>query len=168
MLSEKFQKELNDQIQRELYSSYLYLSMAAYAESINMGGAGRWLQLQAQEEVGHAMKMYAYVNDNGGRVKLQAIEEPPADFGSLLDIFKEVLDHEKKVTDFINKLYAMAKEDNDYRGEIFLQWFVTEQIEEEKTAQDIIDMLEMVGDKGQGLFMVDRQLGARTGGGSGE
>ncbi len=168
MLSERFQKELNDQIQRELYSSYLYLSMAAYAESINMAGSARWLSLQAQEEVGHTMKMYAYINDNGGRVKLQAIEEPPAEFGSLLETFREVLKHEQKVTDCINKLYAMAKEDNDYRAEIFLQWFVTEQIEEEKGAQDIIDMLEMVGEKGQGLFMVDRQLGQRTAGGSGE
>ena len=163
MLKEKIQTAMNEQIKHELYSAYLYLSMAAYSESVALPGFAHWLQLQAQEEVEHAMKFYHFINERGGRVTLMAIEQPPAEFESPLDIFEMTLEHEQKVTALINGLYKLALEEDDYASQVFLQWFVEEQVEEEATATEILDMLKMAGDKGQALLMMDRQLGQRQG-----
>ena len=161
MLSDKLRDAINEQINWELYSGYLYTAMAAYCESKNLPGFAHWMMMQSQEEIAHAMKMYAYVNDRGARVTMKAIAEPPADFKSPLGVFENTLEHEKLVTKRINDLYGLAVSEADYQTQIFLQWFVTEQIEEEKTAADTIEMLKLVGDKGQALYMADKQLGAR-------
>ncbi|ANT64376.1 MULTISPECIES: ferritin [Prosthecochloris] len=161
MISKTLQKAINDQIQKEFYSSYLYLSMAAYAESENLPGFAHWLRLQQQEEQGHAMKLYKYLNERGGRVELQAIEQPPTEFSSPTKMFEEVLEHERFVTASINKLYEKALKENDYAAQIMLQWFIEEQVEEEATASEILETLKMAGEKGQALLMLDRQLARR-------
>ncbi len=163
MLSKVMQDAINDQINKELYSAYLYLSMSAYCESANLPGSGHWLRAQAGEEQGHAMKLLGYVHDRGGKVTLQAIAQPPAEFASLLDLFEQVLEHERKVTSLINRLYETAVKENDYSSQIFLQWFISEQVEEEKNAALIVEQLKMVGTQGTPLYMMDRQLGARAG-----
>jgi ferritin len=161
MLSKKMEKAINEQIKNELYSSYLYLAMSAHCESENLAGFATWLKFQAQEELEHALKFYAYVNERGGRVELHAIDKPPMEFASPLAIFEEVLAHEQKVTAMINALYELALEEKDYPSQIMLQWFIDEQVEEEASAGEILEMLKMIGDKGQALFMMDRQLGQR-------
>jgi len=161
MFSEKMQQAMNDQIKHELDSAYIYLSMAAYFESTNLPGFAHWMRIQTGEEQEHAMKFFDFIYDRGGRVALQAISQPPADFASPLDAFEKALAHEQKVTGLINDLYALAVQEKDYASQIFLQWFVDEQVEEEKSAGDIVDMLKMIGDKGQALFMADRQLAQR-------
>lgn len=162
MISKKMVESLNGQVNAEMYSAYLYLSMSAWAESKDLAGIAHWLSVQAQEEMIHAMKLYRYVNDVGERVVLKAIAKPPAEWKSVTDVFKEVLAHEKKVTGLINALVNQAKKEKDNASEIFLQWFVTEQIEEEQSANEILARLKMVGEKGQALFMMDSQLGARV------
>jgi len=161
MFSAKMQQTMNDQIKYELESAYIYLSMAAYFESINLPGFAHWMRIQTGEEQEHAMKFFDFIYDRGGRVVLQAIPQPPADFASPLDAFEKALAHEQKVTGLINDLYALAVEEKDYASQTFLQWFVDEQVEEEKSAGDIVEMLKMIGDKGQALFMADRQLAQR-------
>jgi len=161
MFSAKMQQTMNDQIKYELESAYIYLSMAAYFESINLPGFAHWMRIQTGEEQEHAMKFFDFIYDRGGRVVLQAIPQPPADFASPLDAFEKALAHEQKVTGLINDLYALAVEGKDYASQTFLQWFVDEQVEEEKSAGDIVEMLKMIGDKGQALFMADRQLAQR-------
>lgn len=152
----------NEQIKNELASSYLYLSMAAYCESINLSGFGHWMKLQAKEELKHAMKLYEFLNDVGEKVVLEAIPKPPVTFASPLDVFKKTLEHEKKVTGMINKLYALAQKTGDNAAIIHLQWFITEQVEEEKSAKEIVEMLKMVkSDSGQ-IFMIDRALAKRA------
>ncbi|UCC61786.1 MAG: ferritin [Anaerolineae bacterium] len=161
MFSQKIQDAMNDQIQRELESAYIYLSMAAYFESSNLPGFAHWMNAQAQEEQTHAMKFFDFIYDRGGRVMLQAIPQPPAEFTSPLDAFEKALAHEQKITGHIDDLYALAVQEKDYASQTFLQWFVDEQVEEEKSAGDIVETLKMVGDKGQALFMFDRQLAQR-------
>ncbi len=161
MLSEKMEKALNEQINAELYSAYLYLSMSAYADSINLSGFAHWLRAQFQEEQSHALKLFHYVVERGGRVVLGAIGEPPTDFKSPLKLFEDVLAHERKVTGLINALYALAVQEKDYATQNALQWFVGEQVEEEANATQIVEQIKMVGDKGTPLFMLDRQLAAR-------
>ena len=162
MLSKNLEAAINEQIKHEFYSAYLYLSMGAWAESNNLSGSARWLKMQAQEEQEHALKFFEYVHDRGGAVTLQAISQPPAVFTSLLDLFEQVLAHEQKVTALVNRLYEAALKENDYPTQFMLQWFVNEQVEEEKNANMIVEMLRMVGSQPQGLFMIDRQLGARA------
>jgi ferritin len=162
-LSKKMQDALNEQIKEELFSSYLYLSMAAYSESINLPGFAHWMQAQSGEELEHAMKFFGYVHDRGGRVLLQALDQPAAEFGGPTDLFEKTLAHEQHITGRIHKLYAMAVEENDYASLGILQWFVDEQVEEEKNASEILELLKLVGDKGQGLIMLDRQLASREG-----
>ena len=162
MLSKKMLNSINHQINRELYSAYLYLSMASYAVDAGLNGAANWFEVQAKEEMTHAQKFYNYVNQQGGRVILEAIEAPPKDFKSILKPFEETLKHEKVVTGLINDLVKIAKEENDNATEIFLQWFVTEQVEEEASAAEIIQKLKLVGTEGGGLFMVDNELGQRV------
>jgi len=162
MLSEKMQDAMNEQIKNELYSAYLYLAMGAYAEDANLPGFANWMRLQTQEEVAHAMKFFDFINERGGRVELRAIDQPPAEFAGPTDLFEKTLEHEKLVTSMIHNLYKMATEEGDYASEIFLQWFVTEQVEEEKNADEILQILKVAGEKGQALFMLDRQLAQRT------
>ncbi|MBN1260604.1 MAG: ferritin [Anaerolineae bacterium] len=161
MLSKKIQDAINEQINRELYSGYLYLAMSAYCEAENFPGIANWMKVQAEEEQEHAERFYDFVNDRGGRVYLKAIDEPPTDFGTPLDIFQASLEHEQFITSSINELYALALAENDYATQIMLQWFISEQIEEEKNASDIVALLEKVGNNVNGLLMVDRQLAQR-------
>jgi len=163
MLSKTLETAINDQIKHELYSAYLYLSMSAYLEANNMPGSARWMRLQSEEETSHAMKLFDYMYDRGNCVVLQAIDQPPSEFGSVLDIFEKALEHEQKVTSLINSIYELAVKENDYPTQVELQWFITEQVEEEKSAGDIVDQLKMVGDHGPSMLMLDRALGAREG-----
>lgn len=162
MISKSIQDAVNDQIKHELYSAYFYLSMSAWAESANLGGAAKWLAVQAKEEQEHAMKFYGYVHDRGGKVTLQAIPQPPNEFTSLLDVFEQVQEHEAKVTALINRLYELSLKENDYPTQVMLQWFIEEQVEEEKNAAQVVDTLRMVGAQAQGLFQVDRMLAERA------
>jgi ferritin len=161
MFNQKIQDAMNDQIQRELESAYIYLSMAAYFDSAALPGMAQWMKVQFQEEQFHAQKFYDYVDERGGRIKLQPIGQPPVEFESPLDAFGQALAHEEKITGHINDLYALAVEERDFASQIFLNWFVEEQVEEEKNAQDIIDVLERIGDNGHPLLMFDRELGQR-------
>lgn len=161
MKSKKLLKALNDQIQLEFSSAYSYLSMAAYFESQNLSGFAHWMIMQYQEETAHAMKLFSYVHDRGGQVTLQAIAQPDARFKSPLDVFEKVLDHEREVSDSINALYELAGKENDYPTVVMLQWFITEQVEEEKTAQDVLEQVRVIGNHGVSLLMLDRHLGAR-------
>jgi len=162
MLKEKMEQALNEQINAELYSSYLYLSMAAYFESKNLKGFANWMMVQAQEEDFHAMKMFGFVNDRSGRVHLKAIEGPPTEWDSPLAVFEAVYKHECHVSELIHKLVDLSLEMSDHPTNTFLQWFVTEQVEEESNADDIVQQLKMIGNDGHGLFMIDRELGTRV------
>ena len=164
MLSKTIQEGINEQIKHEFNSAYLYLSMSAYCETLNLSGFATWLRLQWQEELSHAMKLFSMVYARDGQVVLQAIDKPQAKFKSPLDVFQQVLAHEQKVTALINKLYSNAVKESDFATQIELQWFIKEQVEEEKTAKDIIEQLRMIGDSGTPLMMLDRQLGARAAG----
>jgi len=163
MISEKMQKAINDQINAEFYSSYLYLSMSAYFESQNFKGFASWMRIQAEEEKGHAFKLYDFVVDRGGRVILGAIEAPAADFKSAQDAFEKTLAHERIVTGKIHKLNGLALQENDYATSAHLQWFITEQVEEEATAEEILNQIKMVEGKPGSLFYIDRHLGKRKG-----
>ncbi len=162
MLSKSLQDALNDQINKELYSAYLYLGMSAWCEAQNLPGAAHWLRAQAAEEQEHALKFFDFIADRGGRIALQAIAQPPQEFTSLLDLFEQVLEHERKVTALINGLYKAAVAEADYPSQVMLQWFITEQVEEEKNATAIVETLKSIGMQGPSLFMVDRQLAARA------
>jgi ferritin len=161
MLSDRMEKALNGQVNAELYSSYLYLSMNAYFKSVNLDGFANWMYAQAQEELMHAMKLYDYINQRGGRTLLAAIEAPPDQWESPLSVFEDTLKHEKKVTGLINGLVDIAMEERDHATQIFLQWFVTEQIEEEESVGNVLEQLKLLGDAKQGLFMMDRELATR-------
>ncbi len=162
MITEKMAKALNEQINAELFSSYLYLSMSSYAAHIGLPGIANWFYIQAQEELTHVQRFYAYINSQGQRVILGAIEKPKSDFDSALSMFEETLQHEQLVTGLVNNLVNLAREERDYATEIFLQWFVSEQVEEEENGSDIIAKLKLAGDQGGGLFMIDKELGARV------
>jgi len=161
MLSKAVQDAINEQIKNELYSAYLYLSMSAHFEANNLPGFARWMRLQAQEEQGHALKFFDYMHDRGGMVKLQAIDQPPAEWKSSLALFEQVLEHEQLVTGMIHRLYELAAKENDYATGIMLQWFITEQVEEEKNAAQIIDTLKLIDAHGTAVLMLDKQLGKR-------
>ena len=161
MLSKALQDAINEQIKNELYSAYLYLAMAAYSEASNLPCFAHWLRVQSEEEVEHAMKFFDFVNERGGRVVLHAIDQPPVEFESPVKIFEETLNHERKVTGMIHHLYELALEEKDYPAQVMLHWFIDEQVEEESNATQILDTLEMIGDKGQALVMFDRELAKR-------
>ena len=161
MLGKKMGKVLNDQVNAELYSSYLYLSMEAYFQSLSLNGFANWMRCQAQEELFHAMKMYDHINERGGRVILAAIEGPQIEWESPLDVFEATLAHEEKVTGLINNLVDLAISEHDHASNSFLQWYVNEQVEEEASADEVIQKLKLMGDVPNGLFMVDRELAAR-------
>ena len=161
MLSKTIQDAINEQINKELYSSYLYLSMSSYYAESNLSGFAGWMRVQSTEEYAHAMKFYGYVIERNGHVELEAIDKPNAKFKSPVDVFKQVLEHEQKVTGVINKLYELAFKEKDYPTQIMLEWFITEQLEEEKSASDILEQLKMIGDSPVSMIMMDRQLAAR-------
>lgn len=161
MISKTILKAANDQIHEEMYSAYLYFSMAAYFEAENMLGFATWMKKQAQEEMVHAMKFYEFINDRGGAVSLQALAEPPHDFKSPLNAFKESLKHEQHITGCIHTLYALAEKEKDYAFKTFLHWFIDEQVEEESNVETIIAKMNMVGDSKQGMYLLDKELGAR-------
>jgi len=162
MLSKAMQDALNEQINAELYSAYMYLAMAAHFESVNLPGFANWMRMQNLEETMHATKFFDYVHERGGRVELKAIEQPPIEFESALDVFAKTLAHEQHVTSLINKLYALAQKENDYAAQVMLHWFIEEQVEEEDAAGAILERLKMIGDAPHALVMMDKELGARS------
>ena len=161
MIGKKMQKSLNEQINKELYSAYLYLAMAVDAELKGFKGAGKWFRVQYQEETGHAMKFMGYLLDQGAAVELGAIARPPATFKSLLDMFEKTLKHEEGVTRSIHALVDQAIAAKDHATQILLQWYVTEQVEEEKNDNDVLIQLRMAGASTGTLLMIDKQLGKR-------
>lgn len=163
MISDKMTEALNKQINAELYSAYLYYAMSAWAVDAGFAGSAKWLAMQGAEELTHAQRFIHYLNQVGARVVLAAIDAPPKDYASLKTVFEKVLEHEQKVTKAIHALTAQAKSENDYATEIFLQWFVNEQVEEEESVNDILSKLGLIGNAAGGLFMIDRELGMRGG-----
>jgi len=162
MLKKAIQDAFNKQLNAELFSSYLYVSMSAYLESANLKGMANWMRTQAQEEMQHAMKFYDFVNGRSGRVLLTQIEGPKTEWDSPLAVFEDTYKHECKVTGLINELVDLAIKEKDHAANAFLQWFVTEQVEEEASALEIAEKLKLVGDRGGALFMLDKELGQRT------
>lgn len=162
MLSKTMEKALNEQINAEFYSSYMYLSMASWFESIGLPGAAKWMHAQTQEEWFHGMKLLAFVQERGGRVTLKAIKQPPVDWKSTLHVFQEILIHEQKVTGLINALASLALEEKDHATGIFLQWFVSEQVEEEASVSAVLDKLKLIGKDTSALFTLDATLGQRV------
>jgi len=162
MLNKRLEVELNKQLNAELYSAYLYLSMSAYLASKNLSGFSNWMKVQFEEEQFHALKFYNYIIDRGGNVTLTAIEAPKTEWKDILDVFKDVLAHEEKVTALINELVNIAMEEKDHATASALQWFVTEQVEEEATVSDLLNQLKLVEGKGSGLFMLDREAKQRA------
>jgi len=162
MLSPKMEKALNGQINAEFFSSYLYLSMNAHFAATGLPGCARWMEAQAQEEWFHGMKIYNYLLERGGKVKLEAIPKPKGSWASPLAVFKDVLAHEQKVTGLINDLMDLAVAEKDHATSIFLSWFVSEQVEEEATASGIVDKLKLIGKDAGGLFALDSELGQRV------
>ena len=163
MIGKPMQDALNEQINKELFSSYLYLSMAAYFEEKNLSGFGNWMRVQAEEEREHAMKFYDFILETGGKVMLKAIEAPKTEWNSNLEVAEEVAAHEAKVTASIYALYELALKEKDYPAQVMLQWFISEQVEEEKNAAEIVANLKMIEERGTAVLMLDKQLGKRKG-----
>jgi ferritin len=163
MIGKPMQDAMNEQINKELFSSFLYLSMAAYFEDKNLAGFANWMRIQADEEHEHAMKFYDFILERGGRVTLKAIDAPKTDWGSNLEVAEEVAAHEKKVTASINDLYELALKEKDYPAQIMLQWFITEQVEEEKNADELVANLKLIEERGTAVFVLDHQLAKRKG-----
>lgn len=152
---------LNEQVKHELDSAYFYLSTSSYFESINLSGFAHWMRVQAREEVAHAMKFFDFLTDRGWRVRFKGLAEPPADFSSPLDACRKVLDNERKVTSLIHELFAQATSRKDYPAQVLLQWFVQEQVEEEKNSSRMVEEVKMAGDSPGALLLIDRDLAAR-------
>lgn len=161
MLSKRIEKALNEQVNAELWSGYLYLSMAAYFESSNLCGFAHWMTVQAKEELSHAMRLYRHIVDRSGRVTLTSIDKVPTSWTSPLEAFETSYKHEVKVTGMINSLATLAKKEGDHATDVMLHWFVTEQVEEESSTQLIVSKLNLIGKSSGGLFMLDRELGKR-------
>jgi ferritin len=162
MLKENILKALNSQLNAELYSAYLYLSMEAYFESIDLSGCANWMRAQAQEELTHAMKLYDYIVQRGERVTLSTIEGPQIEWDSPVAVFEHVYEHEQKVTGLINNLVDLSVSESDHATNNFLQWFVAEQVEEEESASSVLQRMKLAGDSKSGLFMLDSELGQRV------
>jgi ferritin len=161
MIGKAMQDAINEQINKELYSSYLYLSMAAYYENKNLQGFAKWMRMQESEERVHAMKFYDFLVDRGGQVLLKPIAAPEYDWKSSLDLFRQVAAHEASVTASINNLFELAVKEKDYPAQVLLQWFISEQVEEEKNAAEIVSQLELVEARGTAVLMLDHRLGKR-------
>jgi ferritin len=153
---------INDQITMEFQAAHLYLSMSAWLEEKNFPGFAKWMRIQSDEERGHAMRLYNYLIESGGRVRLEGLEAPPSDFEGPMAIMQASLAHEKKVTASIRKIYELAEKEKDYAAQLMLQWFIKEQVEEEKHAQDVVARLKMAGDSSAALLFIDSQLGSRA------
>ena len=164
VIKKKMEAAINKQINAELYSGYLYFAMGANFETQNFKGFAQWMYVQAKEEYGHAMKLYKYVIDRGGKVTLEAIEKPKTEWATPQDAFEEAYAHEQKVTEMINSLVEVAKAENDNASQVMLQWFVNEQVEEEASSSEIVEKLKMIKGAPQGLFMMDHALGERKAG----
>jgi ferritin len=162
MLDKEMEDALNGQINAEMYSAYLYLGMSGYFQSVSLTGFSSWMRVQAQEEMVHAMKFYDFINERGGRVALKPIDAPQAEWESPLAAFEGAYSHEQKVTGLINDLVELALKKRDHATNIFLQWFVSEQVEEEDSANEVVEKIKLVGEAQGGLFMLDRELGQRT------
>jgi ferritin len=160
-MDENLARALNEQVKHELASAYFYLSVCGYFESTNLRGCAHWMRVQAQEEVGHAMKFFDFLNDRGERVRLQAIDKPAEAFESPLDAFMQVLENERSVTSLINSLYEQAVKAGDYPTQVLLQWFVQEQVEEERNASDVLERLRLAEDNPTALLLIDRELAGR-------
>jgi ferritin len=162
MLNKDMAQALNDQINKEMYSAYLYMSMSACSNQTGLKGFANWFMVQYHEEMYHAMKLYEYVQRQGEEVKLEAIKAPPAEFSSQLDMFTQTLAHEQYITSSINDLMELAISKKDHATQIFLEWYITEQVEEEENDNDIIAQLKLIGDNVHALLMLDRELSARA------
>jgi len=160
-ISEKMVEALNRQINAEIYSAYLYLSMAAYFDSVGLKGFSNWMRVQWQEELMHAMKMFGFVSERGGRVKLYAVDEPPSDWDSPLAAFEHVYEHEVNVTKRIHELVELAMSEKDFATYNFLQWYVAEQVEEEASSLEIVEKLRLIGEDKRGLLFLDKELSLR-------
>lgn len=161
MLNEKIQAAMNEQINAELHSAYVYLAMAAYFEAENFAGMAKWMRMQADEELAHAMKFFDFINERGGRVLLNPIDGVPSEWDSPLAVFENAYQHERKVTALIHGLVDLALEERDHASNSFLQWFVDEQVEEEASADAIVQKLRLAGDSPQALLFLDAQIGQR-------
>ena len=162
MINEKMEKAINDQMNAELYSSYLYFSMAAYFDSVNLKGFSSWMRVQAMEEQAHTKKFYDYLTSRGGRVVLSEIAAPPSEWATPLAAFEHVLEHEQMVTGRINDLVDLSIELKDHATNSFLKWYVDEQVEEEESADEVIQSLKLNENNPGGLFIIDKELAART------
>lgn len=162
MLNPEIQDAFNKQINAELHSAYLYLSMSAHFEAQSLAGMANWMRVQAQEETGHAMRFYNFINERDGRVTLTGIEGPKTEWSSSLEVFQDAYEHEQKITAMINDLSNLAASLKDHAAHNFLEWFVAEQVEEENAVRTIVDQLKLVGEDGVGQFILDGQLGQRT------
>lgn len=162
MVSKKLEKAINEQINAEFWSAYLYLSMSAHFSNEGLPGVANWFRIQFQEEQDHALKFMNYLISKGNKVELKPIEKVATSWKSVLNAFEDTLKHEKVVTGLINNLVALARSENDYATENMLQWFVNEQVEEEETAQGMIDALKLIGDNGFGIYTMDKELGQRS------
>ena len=161
-MNDRIQAGFNNQINEELFSSYVYLGMAAHFEAMNLEGFAAWMKLQAQEELGHAMRLFDHLNRRGGKIVLKAVGEPPADFGTPLQVFENALAHEQHITGCIHEVYRVALEEGDYPAQIELQWFVDEQVEEEENTGRVVDQLKLAGDDNVARRMLDLELGQRS------
>lgn len=162
MISDKMLAALNEQINKEFYSAYLYLAMSAYCNTIGLPGFSNWMRQQYEEEILHVTKMYDYILDQGGQIHLLKLEEPEKEHGTPVEIFEATLKHEQFITASINQLMGLAADERDYATQTFLQWYVTEQVEEEANVNDILAPLRMVGEDKSGLMMIDQQLAQRV------
>ncbi len=162
MLNARMREALNDHMAKEFYSAYLYMSMSAHSSSTGLKGFATWFMVQYHEEMAHAMTIYDYLNRQGAKVRLLEIKEPPSGYDSMLDIFEKTLEHERYMTKNINELVDLAIKENDHATKIMMQWFVSEQVEEEDNVDNILKRLKLVGNDANGLFMMDSELGQRV------
>jgi ferritin len=163
MLTKKVEQAMNRQLALELQSAYVYLAMSAFCEAESFPGLAHWLRGQAQEELDHAMRFYTFITDRGARVRFGALDQPREQYSSALDVFEQALDHERSVTRSIGDLYTLVVNERDYAAQAWLDWFATEQVEEEKTVGQIVDSLRRIGERGDALFFLDKELGGRAG-----
>lgn len=167
-MKESIQAALNEQLKLELTASHAYLAMSAYAEDQNLDGCASWMRMQSEEERLHALKIFDFIHDRDGKAHLHALPEPANQFASIADMFEQALAHERKVTASINRIYALAVQESDYPTQVLFQWFINEQVEEEKQLTSIINRLKLVGADGLGLYLIDQSLAGRKGEGEGE
>jgi ferritin len=168
MISQSLQDSLNEQIKNEFYSAHVYLSMSSWFDDKGLPGFAKWMRVQYGEELEHGLKIFDFINDRDGRAHVLGFDAPPADWKSPLDVFESSYHHEQKVTAMINNLYKMAQQEPDYATLVLMQWFISEQVEEEKSAKLIVDQLKLAGDSPSAILILDRELGGRKGEGGGE